>query len=80
VQKIRPERVDLGKWWLGSEQTGERMGLIVCGDPSVTAKMISVDCEGSDANTRERIAEMIRFAASEDHFRVRRELGIVIGV
>jgi hypothetical protein len=79
VRRIDPQELDLIKWWRGCELTAERVGLIVCADPYVAAQRISAECAGNDALARERIAELVCYAASEDYFAVRRELGLAIG-
>ena len=48
-------------------------------DNPAAARMIGLESEGNETQARERIAEIVRYASSEDYFKIRREIGLAIG-
>ena len=69
----------LGQFFTGMERTALRAGVLLCGDASVALKTVSAH-EGLFPNLsqREIVEEIVRFALSEDHFILRKSLGIAI--
>jgi len=69
----------LGLFFTGMERTAIRAGVLMCGDASVALKEV-VAQEGLFPNLsqRERAEEVVRFSLSEDHFILRKALGIAI--
>ena len=70
------------------EQTGNRAGLLLCGDLRTAARLVlkndasSRDLGAQDlsalASSNEAFRELLRFAISEDYFVLREKLGTAI--
>ena len=74
------EPLNLDAWPRAVELTAHRVATLVCGDLPRAAKGASdVSRPIGDVDARERIIDMVRFAASDDYSRLRGELGIGIG-
>lgn len=74
------EPLNLDAWPRAVELTAHRAALLLCGDLPRAAKganEVPRPIQGLDV--RERVIEMVRFAASEDYACLRGELGIGIG-
>ena len=73
VKNIKP-------WMIAADLTGDRAGLLLCGDLSTAAKMMTrVPSLVTDLAATQRITELCVFATSDAYFRLRRELGIALG-
>ncbi|PID38322.1 MAG: hypothetical protein CSA65_02105 [Proteobacteria bacterium] len=79
LQRVeRPERVDLSTWWNAVEFTTDRVGLLLCNDLSVAAKVMAAEPSGAGISSRERAEQLVRFACSDAYFKLRKELAITI--
>jgi tetratricopeptide (TPR) repeat protein len=74
------ENVDMKKWIQAVELTGARAGLLLANDLEVVARMIQTETGGvDDIPPKEKIKELVLFSVSEEYFKLREALGIVIG-
>ncbi|MBI5066673.1 MAG: tetratricopeptide repeat protein [Deltaproteobacteria bacterium] len=88
--RLAPLEVDLIAWYASMSGTADRAGLLLCGD--VTAALQLVLRDGAPApprpepatdvreavRTRPDLQELLRFAASDEHFRLRQRLRMAI--
>jgi hypothetical protein len=73
VKNIKP-------WMIAADLTGDRAGLLLCGDLATAAKMMTrVPSLVTDLTPTQRITELCVFATSDGYFRLRKELGIALG-
>jgi tetratricopeptide (TPR) repeat protein len=73
VKNIKP-------WMIAADLTGDRAGLLLCGDLATAAKMMTrIPSLVTDLNPTQRVTELTVFAVSDSHFRLRKELGIALG-
>jgi tetratricopeptide (TPR) repeat protein len=73
VKNIKP-------WMIAADLTGDRAGLLLCGDLPTAAKMMTkIPSLVTDLTPTQRITELTVFAVSDAHFRIRKELGIALG-
>ncbi|MCK5797848.1 MAG: hypothetical protein KAI47_11720, partial [Deltaproteobacteria bacterium] len=73
-----PDRVDLRKWWDAVELTTDRVAMLLCNDLGVAGKMIAAEPSAVGLNPRARVDELVRFAASDAYYHLRKDLGITI--
>jgi tetratricopeptide (TPR) repeat protein len=69
----------LGLFFTGMERTALRAGVLMCGDTNIALRGLSAH-EGlfPNLNQRERVEEVVRFSLSDDHFILRKALGVAI--
>lgn len=73
VKNIKP-------WMIAADLTGDRAGLLLCGDLPTAAKMMTrVPSLVTDLTPTQRVTELCVFAISDGYFRLRKELGISLG-
>jgi hypothetical protein len=72
---------DVKKWAAASELTGYRVGLLLCGDITIAAQMISQEqgMLGSAMTPKDKIKELVLYSISEDFFAARRAIGLAVG-
>jgi len=69
--------VDLKRWARAIDYTGDRVGLILCGDIAIGRRII--DGQAQDEKERaERIRELSLFVVSDDYFALRKKLGVAL--
>jgi golgin subfamily B member 1 len=74
------EQADVKKWVRGLELTACRAGFLLANDLETAAKMIQAETGGvDDIPPKEKIKELVLFSVSEEYFKLRESLGIVIG-
>ncbi|MCP4675420.1 MAG: tetratricopeptide repeat protein [Deltaproteobacteria bacterium] len=74
------EVTDIKKWINAVELTGCRAGLLLANDLEVAARMIQAEAGTVDEiPPKEKIKDLVLFSVSEEYFRLREALGIVIG-
>jgi hypothetical protein len=74
------EQADLKKWIRSLELTACRAGFVLANDLETAAKMIQTETSAvDDLSPKEKIKELVLFSVSEEYFRLRESLGIVIG-
>jgi tetratricopeptide (TPR) repeat protein len=72
--------VDTAKWGNAVELTSHRVGLLICGDLSIAAKMISAESPvAGGLQLKDKLTELVLYSVSEDYFAVRAHLGMTIG-
>ncbi len=88
--RLPPGRVDLAGWHAALAATGDRAGLLLAGDPPAallaalrrgapTPPRAETGLEVREAiKARPDLQGLLRFAASEDHFRLRQKLKLAI--
>ena len=71
---------DIKKWMQGVELTAIRAGYLLCDDLAVACRMTqTLPPDGSiDVPPKQKLEEIVRFAASEPYFRLRERLGLTI--
>jgi hypothetical protein len=72
---------DVKKWAAAVELTGYRTGLLLCGDLTLAALMISQEASqlGSMMTPKDKIKELVLYSISEDYFQARRAVGLQVG-
>ncbi|MCK9462146.1 MAG: tetratricopeptide repeat protein [Proteobacteria bacterium] len=74
------EQADIKKWVRSLELTACRAGYLLANDLETAAKMIQAETGGvDDIPPKEKIKELVLFSVSEEYFKLREALGIVIG-
>jgi hypothetical protein len=74
------EQADLKKWIRSLELTACRAGFLLSNDLETAAKMIQAETTAvDDLSPKEKIKELVLFSVSEEYFRLREALGIIIG-
>ncbi|MBN2801660.1 MAG: tetratricopeptide repeat protein [Deltaproteobacteria bacterium] len=74
------EQADLKKWITSLELTACRTGFLLSNDLETAARMIQSETVAvDDMSKKEKIKELVLFSVSEEYFRLREALGIVIG-
>lgn len=72
-------RANIKRWAQAVETTSARTGLLLAGDLEVAKKAVAAARQiPGDISPQERIKDLMLFAVSEDHFALRRQLGIQI--
>ncbi|MDI7266447.1 MAG: hypothetical protein QME96_00435 [Myxococcota bacterium] len=67
-------------WMLAADLTSDRAGLLLCGDLTTAAKVMTrMPPLAADLNPTQRVTELVVFAVSEDYFHLRKEMGVAIG-
>jgi hypothetical protein len=74
------EQADLKAWIKNVEITACRAGFLLANDLETAAKMIQAETGGvEEIPAKEKIKELVLFSISEQYFKLRETLGIVIG-
>jgi len=74
------EQADLKKWIRSLELTACRAGFLLSNDLETAAKMIQAETTAvDDLSPKEKIKELVLFSVSEEYFRLREAMGIIIG-
>jgi tetratricopeptide (TPR) repeat protein len=74
------EQADIKKWIRSLELTACRAGFLLANDLETAAKMIQSETGGmDDIPPKDKIKELVLFSVSEQYFRLRESLGIIIG-
>ena len=73
--------VDVKRWAAAAELTNYRVGLLLCGDLTTAALMVSQEQGqlGSVISPKDKIKELVLYSISEDYFEARRHIGLRIG-
>ncbi len=79
VEKIQSltqhqNRIDLTRWQTSLARTADRLGLIACGDLPSAVRFVR------HSSSNEAASELISFAESTTYLKVRRDLGLSVGV
>lgn len=72
------EPFDLTRWNGAVDRAALRTGLVLCGDVEVACKALETMLADSDADIAAVRASLIRFAVSDAHQHIRKELGLAI--
>ena len=72
---------DVKKWAAAAELTNYRVGMLLCGDLTAAAQMISHEqvMLGSTMSPKDKIKELVLYCLSEDFFAARRAIGVAVG-
>ncbi len=74
------QHLDVSKWLEATEKSANRLGLLICNDLQSAVHVLQNEAfQFSHTKTPDRVRELVRFAVSEDYFRLRRDLGLAIG-
>ncbi|MEZ4400443.1 MAG: response regulator [Kofleriaceae bacterium] len=69
----------VASWRSATDFTANRVGLILANDLETAARMVATETSTTSvAPVKERLAELLAFAASESYFQVRRHLGLTV--
>jgi hypothetical protein len=68
-------RTNLQRWAVAADLTSARAGFLLCGDFNAAEKMLSLE---RGTNVRECMDDLIVFATSDRHARLRKQLGIAV--
>lgn len=82
VQRFLERRaeVDLAKWMAAVKLSADRVGLVLCNDLEVAAKLISAEASAAlNLPAKDRVKELVLYSVSEEYLTLRKELGLVIG-
>jgi hypothetical protein len=74
----QPEPFDLTRWNGAVDRAALRAGLVLCGDVEVACAALETVLDKGDADVAAVRASLIRFAMSDAHQRIRRDLGLAI--
>ncbi|MFN3201894.1 MAG: tetratricopeptide repeat protein [Bradymonadia bacterium] len=76
-----PDRhLNLSLWLEAVDHSASRLGLLMCNDLGAAVKSIRNDAmQFSKATLQDRVKNLVRFAVSEDYFKLRKSLGFAIG-
>ncbi|MBN2527336.1 MAG: tetratricopeptide repeat protein [Deltaproteobacteria bacterium] len=79
VQSFMSQAADVNvkKWARSVDYTGDRAGLILCGDIAIAMRIIESQIE-DEKERAERIKELSLFMVSNEHFELRKKLGIAL--
>ena len=72
---------DVKRWAAAAELTNYRVGMLLCGDLTAAAQMISHEqvVLGSTMSPKDKIKELVLYCLSEDFFAARRAIGVHVG-
>ncbi|RMG99750.1 MAG: tetratricopeptide repeat protein [Deltaproteobacteria bacterium] len=72
---------DVKRWAAAAELTNYRVGMLLCGDLTAAAQMISHEqvMLGSTMSPKDKIKELVLYCLSEDFFAARRAIGVHVG-
>ena len=72
---------DVKRWAAAAELTNYRIGLLLCGDLTIAAQMISQEQAvlGSTMSPKDKIKELVLYCLSEHYFTARRAIGVNVG-
>jgi len=72
-----PERPDLLRWKGAVDTAARRAGLLVCGELSAAASMLSSETAApGGVRPADKVRELVRYAVSRNYFAARRHLGV----
>ncbi|MEM1029422.1 MAG: tetratricopeptide repeat protein [Myxococcota bacterium] len=72
-------RANIKRWAQAVETTSARTGLLLAGDLEIARRAVAAARQiPGDISPQERIKDLMLFAVSEDHFALRRQLGLQI--
>ncbi len=71
---------DVKRWASAAELTNYRVGLLLCGDITIAAQMVSQEqgMLGSAMSPKDKIKELVLYSISEDFFQARRAVGMAV--
>ncbi|MGE0549929.1 MAG: tetratricopeptide repeat protein [Kofleriaceae bacterium] len=74
-----PDRPDLLRWRNAVDAAAQRAGLLVCGELSASARMVSTEAAplGGPRPTQ-RVQELVAYSVSSSYFAARKHLGVAI--
>ena len=77
-------RTNLQRWAAAVDKTAARTGLLLAGDLNVAQSVLQLDDgasagRGDPARAKERLDDLLAFALSERHAKLRKQIGIAIG-
>ena len=74
------DAIDVAAWREAVDITAQRIGLILCGDPAVSARTLADETAQAGASTpAAEIDQLLLYSVSGDYFAVRRQLNGTIG-
>jgi tetratricopeptide (TPR) repeat protein len=66
-------------WRSATDLTANRVGLILCNDFEIAARLIATEAPGqSTISAKDRLRDLLAYSVSEQYFQVRRHLGLVV--
>jgi tetratricopeptide (TPR) repeat protein len=66
-------------WRAATDLTANRVGLILCNDLEIAARMVATETGGlSGLPVKERLRDLLAYSVSESYFSVRRHLGLTV--
>jgi tetratricopeptide (TPR) repeat protein len=71
-------RIDLDGWIAATEETGNRAGLLACGDVMAAAREIVKEARVRRSRPEDAILAMVRWGVSSEYFDLRTELGLAL--
>jgi hypothetical protein len=72
--------IDLGPWIAGTIESGNRAGLLACGDLVAASREIVKEARAHRARPEESILELVRWGVSTDYLTLREELGLGLAI
>ena len=74
------KNADLSSWRKSVDHTTNRVGMVLCGDLRTAANVVKNDAVPvSKATPKDKIREMVVFWISDEHFKMRKQLGLALG-
>ncbi|MEO1267624.1 MAG: hypothetical protein AAFX99_05970, partial [Myxococcota bacterium] len=74
------KNADLSSWRKSVDHTTNRVGMVLCGDLRTAANVVKNDgVPVSKATPKDKIREMVVFWISDEHFEMRKQLGLALG-
>ena len=73
-------QLDVKQWAAAAELSCYRVGLLLCGDLTISAQMVSQEQQqlGAMLTPKDKIKELLLYSISEDYFQARQALGLQI--
>lgn len=72
-------KLDMEKWTQAVDLTAHRVGLLIANDLTLAARFIGSEPESvGGLETKDKLAELLRYAVSPQYFEVRQQLGIAL--
>ena len=73
-------QIDVKQWAAAAELSCYRVGLLLCGDLTISAQMVSQEQQqlGAMLTPKDKIKELLLYSISEDYFQARQSLGLQI--
>jgi tetratricopeptide (TPR) repeat protein len=76
----RGDSLDVTGWMAAADLTAARVGFALTSDLGAAMRVISTEpAAGSPASTKQRLEDLLAFSVSEDHFAIRKFLGLEVG-